>query len=77
MKNEIVKKPSKFTHPIQRPYTFYPGITAQPWYDTSKFSWVPMLESKQEGKFPFPLLENEKKKKKKTHYFSINFKQFK
>jgi len=35
---------SKYISTHQAPYMFYPGLHSQPYWDTSKFSWVKLLE---------------------------------
>jgi hypothetical protein len=36
---------TKYTHYLQRPYFFFPGIRANPVWDTQHFDWVPQLEA--------------------------------
>lgn len=39
-----LKKP-RYTHPFQRPYGYFPGLSAKPWLDPKDFPWTSKLDS--------------------------------
>lgn len=36
--------PRAYTHALQTPRDYFPGLTAQPWHDPAQFAWVSTLE---------------------------------
>ncbi|MGH9958040.1 MAG: aspartyl/asparaginyl beta-hydroxylase domain-containing protein [Pyrinomonadaceae bacterium] len=38
----------RYTHPLQRPRHYFPGLTAKPWHDRTEFTWVALLEDAHE-----------------------------
>ena len=44
VKRDFFKRTSPYTHPLQQPYIFVPGIPAHTFYDPSEFEWAKILE---------------------------------
>ena len=44
VKRDYHKRPSPYTHPLQQPFVFLPGIPARTFYDPSEFEWAKVLE---------------------------------
>ena len=47
-KRDYFKRTSPYTHPLQQPYIFLPGIPAHTFYDPSEFEWAKILEDNYE-----------------------------